>query len=142
MASGTTRFDLVNRRPVTGDFQEMQLAIATAKALRDELDAAVASIRYIIGALEAEIRRGEHLIEQLRPSCAARESRRLKLLTERERAVLALIADGRTSRQIAHALELAVKTVDAHRLNIMTKLDLHSAVALARFAVRSGLVQP
>jgi DNA-binding NarL/FixJ family response regulator len=108
MASGTTRFDLVNRRPVTGDFQEMQLAIATAKALRDELDAAVASIRHTIGELEAEIRRGEHFIEQLRRSCAARESRRLKLLTERERAVLALIADGRTSKQIAHALELGL----------------------------------
>ena len=62
------------------------------------------------------------------------------LLTPREREVLQLIAEGRSSRHIAARLELSLKTVDAHRTNLMKKLGLHNAQAVTLFAVRHGLV--
>lgn len=64
----------------------------------------------------------------------------LEHLTPREREVLQLIAEGHTNKEIGQRLGLSVKTVDVHRTNIMKKLDLHSAQALTRFAIRRGLV--
>jgi DNA-binding NarL/FixJ family response regulator len=64
----------------------------------------------------------------------------LDLLTPREREVLQLIAEGKTNKEIAAALNLSVYTVDAHRGRIMEKLNVHSVSELVRFAVRAGLV--
>lgn len=61
-------------------------------------------------------------------------------LSAREREVLQLIAESRTNKEIALALGLSVYTVEAHRGNIMEKLNLHSATELVRFAVRHGVV--
>lgn len=61
-------------------------------------------------------------------------------LSEREREVLALIAEGLTTAQIADALYLSPHTVQTHRDHIMTKLNLHSRVALTKYAIRKGLV--
>jgi two-component system response regulator NreC len=63
-----------------------------------------------------------------------------ELLTPREREVLTYIAEGYTNREIAEALVLSVKTVDRHRENIMQKLDLHSRVALVKYAIEKGLI--
>jgi DNA-binding NarL/FixJ family response regulator len=62
-------------------------------------------------------------------------------LTSREREVIQLIAEGRTSKDIARQLGLSVKTVDAHRANIMGKLDLHSVSEVVLYAVRNRIVQ-
>ncbi len=62
-------------------------------------------------------------------------------LTEREREVLTLIAQGLTNQEIARRLYISIKTVQAHRANIMEKLDLHDAVELTKFAIRTGLVK-
>jgi two-component system response regulator NreC len=62
-------------------------------------------------------------------------------LSEREREVLALIAEGLTTTQIAAELFLSPHTVQTHRDHIMTKLDLHSRVALTKYAIRKGLIQ-
>lgn len=62
-------------------------------------------------------------------------------LTPREREVVQLIAEGRTSKDIALELGLSVKTADAHRANIMRKLDLHSVSELVLYAVRNRIVQ-
>ncbi len=62
------------------------------------------------------------------------------LLTPREREVLTYIAEGYTNREIAEALVLSVKTVDRHRENIMQKLNLHSRVALVKYAIEKGLI--
>jgi DNA-binding NarL/FixJ family response regulator len=59
----------------------------------------------------------------------------LGLLTEAERRVLALVADYKTSRDIANELFISVRTVDRHRANIITKLDLRGAHALLQFAI-------
>jgi DNA-binding NarL/FixJ family response regulator len=64
----------------------------------------------------------------------------LDLLTSREREVLQMIAEGKTNKEIAAALNLSVYTVDAHRGRIMEKLNLHSAGELVRFAIRKGLI--
>ena len=62
-------------------------------------------------------------------------------LTPRELEVLALIAEGRTNREIAETLVISPKTVDRHRENIMTKLNLHNRVELVRYAIDKGLIQ-
>ncbi len=63
-------------------------------------------------------------------------------LTARQREIVRLLADGCSSKQIAAALNLSVRTVDTHRKNIMAKLGLTSLAALVRYAVRTGIVQP
>ncbi|MGE5601513.1 MAG: response regulator [Nitrososphaerales archaeon] len=62
-------------------------------------------------------------------------------LTDREREVLALIAEGRGNQEIAEALVISVKTVNRHRENIMAKLNLHSRVELVRYAIEKGLIE-
>lgn len=64
----------------------------------------------------------------------------LDQLTEREREVLTLIARGLTNQQIGEKLFISIKTVQAHRANLMEKLDLHDAVELTKFAIKTGLV--
>lgn len=62
-------------------------------------------------------------------------------LTDREREILQLIAEGRTATQIAEELSISPHTVQSHRDSIMTKLDLHNRAALIRYAIRRGLVE-
>jgi len=64
----------------------------------------------------------------------------IDLLSSREREVLQLIAEGKTNKEVAGALNLSVHTVDAHRGRIMEKLNLHSTGELVRFAMRKGLI--
>lgn len=61
-------------------------------------------------------------------------------LSVREREVLVLIAEGFTSKAIAHELSVSVRTVESHRENIMSKLDLHSIAGLTKYAIARGLV--
>lgn len=63
-------------------------------------------------------------------------------LTPREREVLQLIAEGKTTREIAIVLGLSVKTAETHRTNIMRKLEIHETAGLVRYAIRRGLVRP
>jgi len=62
-------------------------------------------------------------------------------LTSREREVIQLLAEGRTSKEVAVTLNLSVKTAETHRTNLMRKLGLHSVADLTRYAVRNGIVQ-
>ncbi len=61
-------------------------------------------------------------------------------LTEREQEVLKLIADGLSNQEIADKLTISVKTVERHRANIMSKLNLHSRTELVKYAIRKGLI--
>lgn len=63
-------------------------------------------------------------------------------LTGRKREVLQLVAEGKSSKQIASILGLSIKTVEAHRTQLMRQLGIHDIAGLARFAVRVGLIQP
>jgi len=64
-----------------------------------------------------------------------------ELLTAREREVIQLLAEGKTSKEVAVTLNLSVKTAETHRTNLMRKLGLHSVADLTRYAVRNGIVQ-
>jgi DNA-binding NarL/FixJ family response regulator len=64
----------------------------------------------------------------------------LEQLTSRQREILQLIAEGKNTKEIADTLDISVKTVEAHRLQLMARLDIHDVPGLVRYAVRSGLV--
>ena len=63
-------------------------------------------------------------------------------LTPREREVLQLLAEGKSSKEVAAELDMSVSTSETHRANIMRKLDLHSISDLVRYAVRNKIIEP
>jgi len=63
-------------------------------------------------------------------------------LTARERQVLQLIAEGKSTKDTASLLGISVKTAESHRMRLMQKLDIHETASLVRYAVRRGIVQP
>ncbi|MEY2488790.1 MAG: hypothetical protein QOC70_732 [Verrucomicrobiota bacterium] len=70
------------------------------------------------------------------------ESSPLEQLTPRQREILQMVAEGKNTKEIASTLEISVKTVEAHRLQLMARLDIHDVPGLVRYAIRSGLVSP
>jgi DNA-binding NarL/FixJ family response regulator len=67
---------------------------------------------------------------------------RSSVLTSREQEVMRLLAEGRTVREVASELSLSVKTVEAHKLNLMRKLDIHNRASLIEYATQQGWVAP
>jgi len=63
-------------------------------------------------------------------------------LTTRQREILQLVAEGKSSKEIAGMLDLSIKTVESHRGQIMERLGVHDVTGLVRFAIRVGLVSP
>jgi len=74
--------------------------------------------------------------EAARPSAEG-----LGVLTPRQREVLQLIAEGHSSKEIAHRLGLSLKTVETHRTELMERLGIHGVAGLVRYAIRVGLVR-
>ena len=74
----------------------------------------------------------------------ARRGERLRgsILTGREAEIVKLIAEGRSSREIAGLLVISIKTVERHRANILQKLEMRNRTELTRYAIRTGLVEP
>ncbi len=62
-------------------------------------------------------------------------------LTDREREILTLVAEGYTNREIAESLFISVKTVETHKANIMEKLNLHKRAELVKYAIKKGMLQ-
>lgn len=118
--------------------REILRAGARGYLLKDAFD------RDLLAAIRAAAR-GEAYLSPAVSEAVLSDYRRhvrepLDLLTSREREVLQMLAEGKTNKEIAAALNLSVYTVDAHRGRIMEKLNLHSIGELVRFAVRHGLV--
>ena len=63
-----------------------------------------------------------------------------ELLTGRQREVLQFIAEGLSTKEIAHRLNLSVKTIETHRTELMERLDIHGVAGLVRYAIRVGIV--
>lgn len=70
---------------------------------------------------------------------ARAERTAFSVLTSREREVLQLMAEGKTTKEIAAQLHLSVKTIETHRQQVMEKLNLHSIAELTKYAIREGL---
>ena len=68
-------------------------------------------------------------------------SDRYETLSEREREIFQLIAEGKANKEIAHILSISPSTVETHRARIMEKLDLHSAAEIVLYAVRRGVIR-
>ncbi|HEY7161977.1 MAG TPA: response regulator transcription factor [Acidobacteriota bacterium] len=104
---------------------------------RQELMLAVRSIIEGKTYLSPEV--SKHVIDNYVESVGGK-SDPLERLTPRQREILQLIAEGRTNKEIAQILKIAVKTVDTHRTQLMERLDIHDVAGLVRFAIQMGLV--
>ncbi len=78
-------------------------------------------------------------VKEYRRDTTVRDNSAFAVLTERERQVLQLIAEGRKTREIADCLYISIKTVETHRMHIMKKLSLTSIAELTKYAIREGL---
>jgi DNA-binding NarL/FixJ family response regulator len=84
---------------------------------------------------------GEVMLENVRKRKGHAESPVKEVLTTREREVVQLLAEGKSTKEVAVVLGLSVKTAETHRSNVMRKLDLHSVSELVLYAVRNNIVQ-
>ncbi len=65
-----------------------------------------------------------------------------RMLTDREREIVQMLAEGKSNKEIATGLSISVKTVETHRATVMRKLDINSIVELVHYAIRNHLVEP
>ena len=104
-----------------------------------------AADRDLIGACRA-VMRGETFLysdaQHLLLRYARPDDLRERQLSDRESEVLALIAEGHTTQEIAQILVISPRTVDRHRENLLAKLNLRNRVELARYAIRHRLIEP
>ena len=82
------------------------------------------------------------VVDALLSGAPARSSSGLAKLTEREREVLQLVAEGHSNKQIAERLHVSAKTVGTHREHIIRKLDIHTVAGLTKYAIQQGLTSP
>ena len=112
---------------------------AVKDSSREELRIAIRSVlegkRYISPGVAGTVLEG-----YLNGRKTLKGKRAIDTLTEREKEVLKLLGEGFQNKEIADLLNISVKTVEKHRANIMTKLDLHNAAALTAFAYENGLI--
>jgi len=108
---------------------------AAADDLIEAIDAVCNGVSYLSPAITQQV------VDAI-ASPAPSASSGLGVLTDREREVLQLIAEGLSSKEIAAMLGVSLKTIDSHRSNLMEKLDIHKVSGLVRFAIRTGLVEP
>lgn len=79
------------------------------------------------------------VLEEFRHLSSETSPSDINLLSQREREVLQLFAEGESTRQVAEILCLSIKTIETHRANLMKKLDIHSLAKLTKYAIREGL---
>jgi DNA-binding NarL/FixJ family response regulator len=114
--------------------------VLKSDADRDLLEAveAVAEHRHFFSARVAELILGGYLTGNT--MSAMKGKRTITQLTEREREVMRLLAEGMTSKEAATHLQISTRTVESHRINISRKLDFSSIADLVRYAIRNGIV--
>jgi DNA-binding NarL/FixJ family response regulator len=81
-----------------------------------------------------------YLDKKKKPAAADGDQPPLRL-TPRQREIVQLLAEGKSSKEVAAALDLSVKTAETHRANIMRRLDCHSVSELVRYAIRNNIIQ-
>ncbi len=125
--------------------EQLELAVAAGARgymLRSSTSAElVAGIRQIASADDQNPRALSRIVPDLRALAVSNEGYpRGAVLTSREQEVMRLLAEGRTVREVASDLALSVKTVEAHKLNLMRKLDIHNRASLIEYAMQRGLI--
>lgn len=127
-----------DRHYVSGMLQAGALAYVRKESAFEEISAAVDA------AAEGDVYLGEGIAEvvvgELRQLIAARPAGDPDPLTVREREILQLLAEGRRTAEVAATLHVSTKTVETHRRQIMSKLNLTSVAALTKYAIRNGLI--
>lgn len=104
-------------------------------------DSLVRAIRQVYaGGTYLDPRISDVLVDDVRRQAGGAPPDPYDTLTEREREVLVLLAQGKTYQEVAETLFISVKTVDFHRANLMRKLSLSNRAELTRFAVQRGLI--
>jgi DNA-binding NarL/FixJ family response regulator len=124
-------------RYVTESLQAGATGYVLKDAAFDELARAIRAVHAQGVYLSPGIARA--VTENLGATPSRRAAANLAALTPREREVLQLLANGQSTKQLALALGISVKTVETHRRRIMERLSLHSLAALTKFAIREGL---
>ena len=109
--------------------------VLKAQAARDLINA-------ISEILRGSIYLSPGISEAVVKAYMSKDEQPAELLTDRERQVLQLIAEGHTTKKTASLLDLSVKTAESHRTRIMQKLDIHDTAGLVRYAIRRGLIKP
>jgi DNA-binding NarL/FixJ family response regulator len=114
--------------------------IMKTDADRDLISAieALANHRTFFTARAADILLDRFSMQNLVPDPEAHLRNRL---TSREREIVQLLAEGKSSKEVAAALGISIKTVDTHRANIMKKLDMHSVSEVVRYAVKNQIIE-
>lgn len=122
--------------------REMMTAGASAYILKDTAyEELVRAIREVMKGkkyLSPDIARGV-LDTYVQLSRSSSENPAFVVLTDREREVLQMFAEGKSTKEIAGDIEVSVKTIETHRHNIMEKLDMRSIAELTKYAIREGL---
>jgi two-component system, NarL family, response regulator NreC len=100
----------------------------------------------LVGAIREVVRGGIYLSPDVSSAIAhayqAKNEALVNNLTVRERQVLQLVAEGKTTKEVAQQLGISAKTADSHRTRIMTKLGIHETAGLVRYAIRHGMIEP
>lgn len=109
------------------------------KAAGSELTAAIRAVHRGGLVLDPDVAR-EAMRDQVGPGGAGRPADPYDTLTDREKQVLKLVAEGRSNKEVAALLDISVKTAMSHREHLMQKLDLHSRTELVKFALQKGVI--
>jgi two-component system, NarL family, response regulator NreC len=104
-------------------FEELELAIQTVMSGQPYLSPKITDV----------------VIKEYIHNIPANEATAFSTLTTREREVLQLLAEGKTTKQIAVYLNISIKTIETHRQQVMEKLNIHSIAELTKYAIREGL---
>ena len=110
------------------------------KAAGSELTTAIRAVSRGGLVLDPDVAR-EAMREQVGPATSGQAADPYEALTDREKQVLKLVAEGHSNKEVAELLDISVKTAMSHREHIMQKLDLHSRTDLIRFAIQQGVIR-
>ncbi|HEY1949106.1 MAG TPA: response regulator transcription factor [Bryobacteraceae bacterium] len=131
---------------LTNDDSPEQLELAIAAGARGYMLRNCGPAELLAGIRQIAASENHHpsslsrIVPDLQALAGSSEFPRVSVLTAREQEVVRLLAEGRTVREVAAELSLSIKTIEAHKLNLMRKLDIHNRTTLIQYAIQAGLL--
>jgi two-component system response regulator NreC len=131
---------------LTNDDSPEQLELAIAAGARGYMLRNSGSAELLAGIRQIAASENHHpsslsrIVPDLQALAGSNDFPRPSVLTTREQEVVRLLAEGRTVREVAAELSLSIKTIEAHKLNLMRKLDIHNRTTLIQYAIQAGLM--